>query len=84
MFSEIIQKLIMTIDDKIRYEKLQYDFSREAAKILVLSSGTIDQYKYITGEEILSSNQRQLIEQAKFIYFLLGKAFEKQIKTIED
>ena len=74
----------MTIDDKIRYEKLQYDFSREAAKILVLSSGTIDQYKYITGEEILSSNQRQLIEQAKFIYFLLGKAFEKQIKTIED
>ena len=74
----------MTIDDKIRYEKLQYDFSREAAKILVLSSGKIDQYKYITGEEILPSNQRQLIEQAKFIYFLLGKAFEKQIKTVED
>ena len=68
--SEIIQKLIMTIDDKIRYKKLQYDFSREAAKILILTSGKIDQYKYITGEEILPSNQRQLIEQAKFIYFL--------------
>ena len=74
----------MTNDDKIRYEKLQYDFSREAAKILVLSSGKIDQYNYITGEEILSYNLRQLIEQAKYIYFLLGKAFEKQIKTIED
>ena len=35
-------------------------------------------------KRILPSNQRQLIEQAKFIYFLLGKAFEKQIKTIED
>ena len=38
----------------------------------------------LTGEEILPSNQRKIIEQAKFTYSLLGKAFEKQIKTIED
>ena len=38
----------------------------------------------LTGEEILPSNQKQLIEQAKFTYSLLGKAFEKQIETIED
>ena len=33
---------------------------------------------------ILPSNQKQIIEQAKFTYYSLGKAFEKQIKTIED
>ena len=43
----------MTIDDKIRDEKLQYDFNREAAKISALSSGEIDKYEYLTGEEIL-------------------------------
>ena len=35
-------------------------------------------------KEILPSNQRQIIEQATFTYFPLGKAFEKQTKTIQD
>ena len=74
----------MTIDDHIRDEKLQYDINREAAKISALSSGKIDKYEYLTGEEILSSNQIQILEQAKFTYSPLGKTFEKQIKTIED
>ena len=74
----------MTIDDKIRDEKLQYDINREAAKISALSSGKIHKYEYLTGEDILPSNQQQIIEQAKFTYSPLGKAFEKQIKTIED
>ena len=74
----------MTIDDQIRDEKLQYDINREAAKISALSSGKIHKYEYLTGEEILPSNQQQIIEQAKFTYSLLGKAFERQIKAIED
>ena len=74
----------MTINDQIRDEKLQYDINREAAKISALSSGKTDKYEYITGEEILPSNQQQTIEQTKFTYSPLGKAFEKQIKTIED
>ena len=74
----------MTIEDKIKDEKLQYDINREAAKISALSSGKIDKYEYFTGEEILPSNQQQIIQQAKFTYSPLGKAFEKQIKTIED
>ena len=57
---------------------------REAAKISALSPGKIDKYEYLTGEEILRSNQQQIIQQAKFTYSPLGKAFEKQIKTIED
>ena len=74
----------MTIDDQIRDEKLQYDINRKAAEISALSSGKIDKYEYLTGEEILPSNQKQIIERAKSTYSPLGKAFEKQIKTIED
>ena len=74
----------MIIEDQIKDEKLQYNINREAAKISALSSGKLDKYEYLTGEEILPSNQRQIIEQAKFTYSPLGKAFEKQIKTIED
>ena len=74
----------MTINDQIRDEKLQHNINREAAKISALSSGKIHKYEYLTGEDILSSNQQQIIEQAKFTYSPLKKAFGKQIKTIED
>ena len=74
----------MTIENQIRDENLQYDINREAPKISALSSGKIDKYEYLTDEEILPSNQQQIIEQAKFTYSPLGKAFEKQTKTIED
>ena len=74
----------MTINDEIRVEKLQYNINTEAAKISALSSGKIQKYEYLTGEGIWPSNQQQIIEQAKFTYSPLGKAFEKQIKTIKD
>ena len=74
----------MTINDQTRDEKLQYDINREAAKISALSSVKIHKYEYLTGEDILPSNQQQIIEQTKFTCSPLGKAFEKQIKTIED
>ena len=69
----------MTIECQIRDEKLQYDINREAARALSLSSGKIDKYAYLTGEEILLSNQQQIIKEAKFTYCLLGKAFENTI-----
>ena len=74
----------MTIEDQIKDEKLQYDINREVAKISALSPGKLDKYEYLTGEEILPSNQQQIIQQAKFNYSPLGKAIEKQIKTIKD
>ena len=74
----------MTIEDQIRDEKLQYDINSEAAKISALSYGKIDKYEYLTGEEILPSNQQQIVKQAKFTYSPWGKAFEKQTKTIKD
>ena len=74
----------MTINDKIRDEKLQYDINREAAEISALSSGKIDKYEYLTGEEILPTNQRQMKERAKFTYSPFGKALEKQAKKQVD
>ena len=74
----------MTIDKKFRDEKLQYDINREAAKISALSSNKIHKYEYLTGEDILLSSNQEIIEQARFTYSPLGKAFDKQIKTIED
>ena len=67
----------MAIDDQIRDENLQYDINREAAKISELSSGKIDKNEYFTCEEILPSNWRQIIQEAKIAYFPLGKALEK-------
>ena len=77
----------MTIDYQIRDEKLQcvqYDINRETAKISVLSSGKIRKYEYLTSEDILPSNQQQIIERAKFTYSPLGKALQKQTETIKD
>ena len=74
----------MTFNDQIRKWRLQYDVNREGAKILALSSGKIHKSKHLTDEDILPSNQQQIIEQAKFTYPLLVKASEQEIKTIED
>ena len=66
----------MTIEDQIKDEKLQYDINREAAKISALSSCKIDKYEYLTGEDILPAGKQQMINEAKFTYSPLGKAFE--------
>ena len=74
----------MTINEKIKDDELKSNINREAAKISALSSGKIYKYEYLTSQEILPSDQSRIIEQTKFTYFPLRKAFEKQIKTIED
>ena len=58
----------MTINDQIRDEKLQYDINRWIAKISTLSSGKTHKHEYLTGVDILPSNQQQIIEQTKFTY----------------
>ena len=70
----------------IRLEMKNYndDINREAVKISALSSGKIDIYEYLTGEDMLLSDQRRVIEQGKFTYSHLGKALVKQTKAIED
>ena len=67
----------MTSDAKIKDEKLQYNISREAAKISALSCRKVDKYEYLTDEEILPSDQSRIIESAKLTYSPLSKTFEK-------
>ena len=74
----------MTIDDQIKDDKLQYDINRKATKISALSSGKINKYKYLTGEEILPSHQRQITEQAKFTYSPRENAFENKLKYLKN
>ena len=75
----------MTIDEKIRDEKLQYGINRKAEKVSALLSAKIYKYEYLTSEEILPSNQRQIIKQSKFTYSPpLEKVFEKQTRTIQE
>ena len=68
----------------IKLKMKSYNINREAAKTSALSSGKLHKYEYLTGEDILPSNEPQIIEQTKFTYSPLEKAFDKQIKTIED
>ena len=71
---EGILKLIMTSDDMIIEEKLQYDVNKEVTKMSALSSEKIRQYKNLLGEKILRSNQAPItIKQAKFVYSPLEK-----------
>ena len=74
----------MTIDNRIRDQKLQCDINKETAKISASSFTNIYKHKYLTGEEILPSNQRQIIEQAKLTDSLLSRIIEKQIKMIDE
>ena len=67
----------MTTNDMIRDGKLHCNITRVAEKVR-LSSQKIDKYECVTGEETLPSNQRQIIELAKFSNFLLGRVLEKQ------
>ena len=74
----------MTVNDRIRDKKLQYDINREASKISALSSGKIDKYKYVTGKEIFPSDESLIVEQATFTYYPLGKALEKKRKQLKN
>ena len=69
---------------RLEMKKMQYDINRESVKTPALSSGKTDRWGYLTGEEILASDQRRVIEQATFTYSPLGKALEEQTKMIED
>ena len=67
----------MTINDQIRDEKLQYDINREAAKISLLSSGKTHKYEYLTGKDMLPSNQQQIVEQARDLLILIWEKLSK-------
>ena len=71
------------LDDKIKANKAQYHLDREAAKISALSSGELEKYEYLTGEDL--GYKPDIIQKAKFEYSLmfLIKDWMKVIKKKE-
>ena len=72
------------LDDKIKEERVTHDLGQESAKISALKSGNIDKYEYLTGQEVIPTGKEADLAHAKFEYSPLGKAFEKQVKTIKE
>ena len=73
----------MTIEDQIRDEKLQCDINREAAKLSASSSGKIDKYKYLTGEEIMLSNQQEIIVKLNLLILFCGRLLKNKQKQLK-
>ena len=57
---------IMTIDDKIKDERIQSNINWKSSKISVLLSDKTDKHEYLTGEEILPSEESKMIEPVSF------------------
>ena len=74
----------MTIDEKIRDEKLQYDINRKAAKISAYLLEILINIYILQVNKYYLSIIKEVIEQARFTFSHISKVFEKQIKTIED
>ena len=73
---------VKILDDKIKANKAQYDFDREAAKISALSSGELEKYEYLTGEDL--GYKPDVIQKAKFECSPLGRVFNKGLDGFED
>ena len=66
---------VKILDDKIKANQAQYDLDREAAKISALSSGELEKYEYLAGEDL--GHKPDVIQKEKFEYSPLGKVFNK-------
>ena len=73
----VIQRIIITIDDKIR--DLKFSINRAAANISALLLGKIDKYEYLTVETLLPTKHSRT-DDAKLP---IGKAFEKQVRQTQ-
>ena len=69
---------VKILDDKIKPNKAQYDLDRQAAKISALSSGELEKYGYLTGEDL--GYKPDVVQKVKFQYSPLGEAFHKAFK----
>ena len=78
----------MTTDDKTRDKNCNMMLTGKQQKYEHYHLEKLINMNILYGKKycllIKDSNQRQIIEQAKFTYSPLGKAFEKQTKTFEE
>ena len=76
-----INEQIKILNSKIRSKQAQYDLNRQNAEISALSSGELDKYEYLTGEDL--GYKPDVVQKAKFEYSPLGQVFNKGLKTDE-
>ena len=76
-----INEQIKILDNKIRSNQAQYDLDRQNAKISALSSGELDKYEYLTGEDL--GYKPDVVQKAKFEYSPLGQVFNKGLEKDE-
>ena len=76
-----ITEQIKILDNKIRSNKAQYNLDRQNAKISALSSGELDKYEYLTGEDL--GYKPDVVQKAKFEYSPLGQVFNKGLEKDE-
>ena len=73
---------VKILDDKIRGIKAQYDLDRQAAEISALSSGNLEKYEYLSGQDL--GYKPKFLEKVKFQYSPLGEALKNNAKTKAD
>ena len=71
---------VKILNDKIKANKAQYDLDREAAKISVLSSGELEKYEYLTGEDL--EYKPDVVQKASIIY-LVNSLIKDWMKVIK-
>ena len=76
-----INEQIKILDNKIRSNQAQYDLERQNAKISALSSGELDRYEYLTGEDL--GYKPDVVQKAEFEYSPLGQVFNKGLEKDE-
>ena len=76
-----INEQVKMLDNKIRSNQVQYDLDRSNAKISALSSGELDKYEYLTGEDL--GYKPDVVQKAKFEYSRLGQACNKGLEKDE-
>ena len=73
-----VTEQVKILDDKIKANKAQYDLDREDSEISALSSGKLEKYEYLTGEDL--GYKPDVIQKAKFEYSPLGKVVNKELE----
>ena len=70
-----VKDQLKILDNKIRQNEADYDLHRKNAKIFALSSGKLDKYKYLAGEDL--GYRQDPVQKAKFEYSPLGQVLIK-------
>ena len=73
-----INEQIKILDNNIRSNQAQYDLDRQNAKISALSSGELDKYEYLPGEDL--GYKPDVVQKTKFEYSPLGQVFDKGLE----